>query len=160
MGKTHKFGENTKAKVARERKEEQEALKEKERLRKKEIEEAASWSDGKKPSKKELDEQKRLKKLEAKKEREMLLKEEESGMKSAKPIKEKYTEASIKIDKHPERRVKAAFIKFEEENMPRLKEENPNLRYTQLKDLLYKEWKKSEQNPMNQSEIQSINSIM
>lgn len=53
-------------------------------------------------------------------------------------------------DRHPERRMKAAYTKFEEENLPRLKKENPNLRMSQLKQMLKKDWQKSTENPMNQ----------
>nr|XP_009933024.1 PREDICTED: coiled-coil domain-containing protein 124 [Opisthocomus hoazin] len=53
-------------------------------------------------------------------------------------------------DRHPERRMKAAFTAFEEVNLPRLKQENPNMRLSQLKQLLKKEWMKSPENPMNQ----------
>lgn len=53
-------------------------------------------------------------------------------------------------DKHPEKRMKAAYSSFEEVNLPRLKIENPSLRHTQLKQILFKEWQKSPENPMNQ----------
>lgn len=54
------------------------------------------------------------------------------------------------LDKHPEKRMKAAFTAFEEANMPRIKEENPTLRLSQLKQILRKEWMKSPENPLNQ----------
>ncbi|XP_036377609.1 coiled-coil domain-containing protein 124 [Megalops cyprinoides] len=54
------------------------------------------------------------------------------------------------VDRHPERRMKAAFASFEELHMPRLKKENPNMRLSQLKQLLKKEWMKSPDNPLNQ----------
>ncbi|KAK9519462.1 hypothetical protein VZT92_022190 [Zoarces viviparus] len=54
------------------------------------------------------------------------------------------------VDHHPERRMKAAFAAFEEANMPRLKQENPNMRLSQLKQQLKKEWMKSPENPLNQ----------
>lgn len=53
-------------------------------------------------------------------------------------------------DHHPERRMKAAFAAYEEANMPRLKQENPNMRLSQLKQQLKKEWMKSPDNPLNQ----------
>uniref|UniRef100_A0A1B6L340 Coiled-coil domain-containing protein n=1 Tax=Graphocephala atropunctata TaxID=36148 RepID=A0A1B6L340_9HEMI len=53
-------------------------------------------------------------------------------------------------DKHPEKRLKAAYNAFEEANMPRIKEENPTLRLSQLKQILRKEWMKSPENPLNQ----------
>ncbi|XP_041361080.1 coiled-coil domain-containing protein 124-like [Gigantopelta aegis] len=54
------------------------------------------------------------------------------------------------LDKHPEKRVKAAYTKFEETNLPVLKRENPNMRLSQLKQQLKKEWMKSPENPLNQ----------
>lgn len=54
------------------------------------------------------------------------------------------------LDRHPERRMKAAFTAFEEVNMPRLKKENPNMRLSQLKQQLKKEWVKAPENPLNQ----------
>ncbi|XP_048416117.1 coiled-coil domain-containing protein 124 [Stegostoma tigrinum] len=54
------------------------------------------------------------------------------------------------VDHHPERRLRAAFNAFEEVNLPRLKKENPNMRLSQLKQMLKKEWMKSPENPMNQ----------
>lgn len=54
-----------------------------------------------------------------------------------------------KTDKHPEKRMKAAYAAFEERELPRLKQENPNLRQSQVKQLLRKEWLKSPENPLN-----------
>ncbi|XP_074650782.1 coiled-coil domain-containing protein 124-B-like [Tubulanus polymorphus] len=54
------------------------------------------------------------------------------------------------IDRHPEKRMKAAYTAFEEENLPILKQQNPNMRLSQLKQMLKKDWMKSPQNPMNQ----------
>ncbi|CAG4988994.1 unnamed protein product [Colias eurytheme] len=56
----------------------------------------------------------------------------------------------VDVDKHPEKRLKAAYTAFEEINLPRLKAENPSLRLSQLKQMLRKEWLKSPQNPLNQ----------
>uniref|UniRef100_A0A8C5L4I6 Coiled-coil domain containing 124 n=1 Tax=Jaculus jaculus TaxID=51337 RepID=A0A8C5L4I6_JACJA len=53
-------------------------------------------------------------------------------------------------DRHPERRMRAAFAAFEEVHLPRLKQENPNMRLSQLKQLLKKEWLRSPDNPLNQ----------
>jgi hypothetical protein len=57
---------------------------------------------------------------------------------------------SAAVDLHPEKRMKAAYTAFEEKHLPRLKEENPNLRLSQLKQLLKKEWNRSPDNPLNQ----------
>ncbi|CAL0318929.1 unnamed protein product [Lupinus luteus] len=53
-------------------------------------------------------------------------------------------------DRHPERRLKASFKAFEEAELPVLKEEKPGLTHTQYKDLIWKLWKKSPDNPLNQ----------
>ncbi|XP_070164675.1 coiled-coil domain-containing protein 124 [Polyergus mexicanus] len=54
------------------------------------------------------------------------------------------------IDRHPEKRMKAAYATFEEKMMPVIKEQNPTLRLSQLKQILRKEWIKSPENPLNQ----------
>ena len=54
------------------------------------------------------------------------------------------------MDKHPERRMKAAYKAFEEIQLPILKAENPNLRLSQLKQMLKKDWVRSPDNPLNQ----------
>ena len=53
------------------------------------------------------------------------------------------------VDMHPEKRMKAAYEEFEQERLPELKIENPNLRLSQLKQILRKEWMKHPQNPLN-----------
>ncbi|EGC40070.1 hypothetical protein DICPUDRAFT_93446 [Dictyostelium purpureum] len=57
-------------------------------------------------------------------------------------------------DQHPERRMKAAFAAYEEVNLPILRKENPSLRLTQVKQLLWKEWLKSPENPITQAKLQ------
>ena len=47
------------------------------------------------------------------------------------------------VDRHPERRLKAAYAAYEEERLPQLKAEHPNMRLSQLKQLLWKEWLKA-----------------
>lgn len=54
------------------------------------------------------------------------------------------------IDKHPEKRMKAAYTAYEERKLRELKEENPTLRLSQLKQMIFKEWQKSPENPLNQ----------
>lgn len=54
------------------------------------------------------------------------------------------------MDRHPERRVKAAYAAYEEKNLPILKAENPNMRLSQIKQMLKKDWMKSPENPLNQ----------
>ncbi|XP_056133199.1 coiled-coil domain-containing protein 124 [Lampris incognitus] len=77
----------------------------------------------------------------------------DEGTVEARTIEDAITMLSMEpeeLDRHPERRMKAAFAAFEEVNMPRLKKENPNMRLSQLKQLLKKEWTKSPENPLNQ----------
>ncbi|XP_048733913.1 coiled-coil domain-containing protein 124-like [Ostrea edulis] len=54
------------------------------------------------------------------------------------------------VDLHPEKRLKAAYKKYEEVNLPILKQENPNMKLSQLKQMLWKDWQKSPDNPLNQ----------
>lgn len=50
-----------------------------------------------------------------------------------------------------------AYKAFEERELPRLKDEYPGLRLGQLKQKLFKLWKKSPDNPMNQENVVSYN---
>lgn len=73
------------------------------------------------------------------------------GEVDARTIDEAIAVLSIpKEDMHPEKRVKAAYAAFEERELPRLKSEFPNLRQSQLKQMLRKDWMKSPENPLNQ----------
>lgn len=54
-----------------------------------------------------------------------------------------------KMDRNPEKRLLSTYLSYEEKNLPRIKAENPNLRLSQLKQMLKKEWQKSPENPMN-----------
>jgi hypothetical protein len=54
------------------------------------------------------------------------------------------------VEKHPERRVKAAYKAYEEVMLPKVKADNPSLRLTQLKEILWKMWQKAPENPFNQ----------
>ncbi|CAJ0831902.1 1122_t:CDS:2 [Entrophospora sp. SA101] len=54
--------------------------------------------------------------------------------------------------------IRAALAAYEEREMPRLKKENPGLRYTQLNELLFKNFQKSPENPFNQANIIQYNS--
>ncbi|KAG6900357.1 hypothetical protein C0993_011988 [Termitomyces sp. T159_Od127] len=51
------------------------------------------------------------------------------------------------IERHPERRFKAAFEAYQERELPKIKIEHPGLRLQQYKDLLYKQFQKSPENP-------------
>lgn len=57
--------------------------------------------------------------------------------------------ADTEEDQHPEKRRKAAFLAFEERELPRLKEEKPGLKQSQYREKLFKLWQKSPENPMN-----------
>lgn len=52
-------------------------------------------------------------------------------------------------DRHPEKRMKAAYKAFEAEHLPRIKAENPSMRLSQWKQIMHREWTKSPQNPLN-----------
>ena len=51
-------------------------------------------------------------------------------------------------DAHPERRMKAGFKRFQERELPILKEENPGLKLSQLMERLHEKWEKSPENPV------------
>merc|ERR1719516_17896 len=53
------------------------------------------------------------------------------------------------VDKHPEKRMKAAYEEFEKLRLPELKQEYGNMRLSQLKQMLRKEWQKHPNNPLN-----------
>ena len=56
------------------------------------------------------------------------------------------------MDKHPEKRMKAAYTAYEQRQLAILKEEFPTLRLSQLKQMIFKEWQKSPENPLNQNQ--------
>lgn len=60
--------------------------------------------------------------------------------------------SAAKIDKHPERRFKAAYAAFEERRLKEMDEDGSGqgLRQNQKKDKIRKEFEKSEDNPFNQ----------
>ncbi|BFZ55074.1 hypothetical protein PYCC9005_002113 [Savitreella phatthalungensis] len=58
--------------------------------------------------------------------------------------------SAMDIEKHPERRFKAAYTAFEEKRISEMKEEGLGLRLQQMKDLCYKEFQKHPDNPFNQ----------
>ncbi|KAF1740300.1 hypothetical protein MXB_3326 [Myxobolus squamalis] len=60
-------------------------------------------------------------------------------------------------DRHPEKRRKAAFKIYKEEEMIRLKVEQPGLTFTQKEKMIFKSWQKSPDNPVYQSRISGPN---
>eukprot|EP01114_Cavostelium_apophysatum_P013398 TRINITY_DN3239_c0_g1_i1.p1 TRINITY_DN3239_c0_g1~~TRINITY_DN3239_c0_g1_i1.p1 ORF type:complete len:217 (-),score=88.19 TRINITY_DN3239_c0_g1_i1:164-814(-) len=54
------------------------------------------------------------------------------------------------LDKHPEKRLKAAFKEYETTWLPVLKKENPGLKLSQVRELLWRQWLKAPENPLNQ----------
>ena len=51
-------------------------------------------------------------------------------------------------DRHPEKRMKAAFAAFKERESVRIREENKGLKRTQIDERVWKLWQKSDENPM------------
>lgn len=60
---------------------------------------------------------------------------------------------TTKVEKHPERRFKAALTAFQARRLPEIEEEYPGLRRQQRIDLCFKEFEKSEENPYNQAYV-------
>eukprot|EP01083_Nonionella_stella_P080278 220567_1 len=59
------------------------------------------------------------------------------------------TGKNSKIDEHPEKRMKALHMAFEEKMMVQMKEDYPGLKRSQYKEKIFNVWKKSPENPMN-----------
>lgn len=57
---------------------------------------------------------------------------------------------ATKLERHPERRFKAAYAKFEERRLPEIETEYPGLRKQQRVDICRKEFERSPENPFNQ----------
>ena len=53
-------------------------------------------------------------------------------------------------DRHPEKRMKAAYKAYEERMMPEMKSQYPGLKRQQYLDKIFASWKKSPDNPLNQ----------
>jgi hypothetical protein len=53
------------------------------------------------------------------------------------------------VDKHPEKRVKGAWKTFVDEQLPAYRKEYPSLKRGQILNFMWKEFEKSEHNPMN-----------
>lgn len=51
-------------------------------------------------------------------------------------------------DRHPEKRMKAAYKAYEDTQLPILKAENPSLKLSQLKQIIFKNWQKAPENPL------------
>ena len=58
-----------------------------------------------------------------------------------------------KVDRHPERRYRAAYAAYEERRMPEIEKERPGLRKNQRVDIIRKEFNKSDENPFNQAHV-------
>lgn len=70
-------------------------------------------------------------------------------------VNEKSDKATVgskaaKIETHPERRFKAAFEQYKEDQMPIIRKDFPGLRLQQYHDRLYKDFQKHPDNPFNQ----------
>lgn len=72
---------------------------------------------------------------------------------TAKMDKASVGQQAANIESHPERRVKAAFEAYLERELPNIKKEQPGLRLQQQRDLLYKQFRKSPENPFNQTTV-------
>ncbi|ETN75485.1 hypothetical protein NECAME_12352 [Necator americanus] len=104
----------------------------------------------------QMEEEKRLKlaaeKIEVVDHLEENLNQLEVGTESARTVSEAIQilgGSNEEIDKHPEKRMRAAYLAFEEAMLPKMKQEHPTYRLSQLKQLLKKEWQKSPENPLN-----------
>eukprot|EP01006_Ploeotia_vitrea_P024371 TRINITY_DN57162_c0_g1_i1.p2 TRINITY_DN57162_c0_g1~~TRINITY_DN57162_c0_g1_i1.p2 ORF type:complete len:241 (-),score=49.08 TRINITY_DN57162_c0_g1_i1:2389-3060(-) len=60
------------------------------------------------------------------------------------------------VDQHPERRMKAAHLAYEERMIPIIRKENPGLKLSQIKAQIFKEWQKSPENPLVQAMMAKV----
>ena len=58
-------------------------------------------------------------------------------------------------DQNPEKRLKAAHRAYEAKMLPQLKEQNPGLKRSQLKEMCFKQWQKSPENPLVQQAMKN-----
>jgi len=63
-------------------------------------------------------------------------------------------QAATTVEKHPERRFKASFNAYVDRELPNIRAEQPGLRLQQYKDLLFKQFQKSPENPFNQTTVE------
>lgn len=57
-----------------------------------------------------------------------------------------------KTDRHPEKRLKYAYRKYEDKRMPEMREDYPDLKFSQWKNMIWEEWQKAPENPLNQKD--------
>ncbi|KIL68476.1 hypothetical protein M378DRAFT_71431, partial [Amanita muscaria Koide BX008] len=72
---------------------------------------------------------------------------------TAKADKASVGQQAANIERHPEVMVHAAFEAYQEHELPNIKQEHPGLRLQQYKELLYKQFQKSPENPFNQATV-------
>lgn len=63
----------------------------------------------------------------------------------------------VTVDRHPERRYKAAYNAYKERRLPEVKEEHKGLRLNQMVELIKKEFDKHPDNPFNQTGVVAHN---
>ncbi|CCX31423.1 hypothetical protein FPQ18DRAFT_398490 [Pyronema domesticum] len=64
---------------------------------------------------------------------------------------------AVVIDRHPERRFKAAYAAYKDRRLPEIKEEHKGLRLQQMVEIIKKEFDKHPDNPFNQTGIVAHN---
>eukprot|EP00834_Sanchytrium_tribonematis_P003919 NODE_170_length_14437_cov_1.447273.p9 type:complete len:181 gc:universal NODE_170_length_14437_cov_1.447273:2082-1540(-) len=151
-------GPNSKASAAREKKKQVAQEKANAKQKSKELELEKQWETGsKKPTKRELELEKRQQQSDEKRIREEILLKEQNSIKS---INARNIDDAVElfkkdtIDRHPERRVKAAYELFRQRRIKEIRQDNPSLKLSQIQQQVWKEFKKSSENPMNQDHAQ------
>ena len=64
---------------------------------------------------------------------------------------------AVIVDRHPERRFKAAYAAYKDHRLPEVKEEYKGLRLNQMIELIKKEFDKHPDNPFNQTGVVAHN---
>ena len=67
---------------------------------------------------------------------------------------------AVEYDKHPEKRMRAAWNAYFEKELPAYREANPGFKRTQLINMIQKEFKKSPENPIYKQKVQMAKQAM
>lgn len=68
-------------------------------------------------------------------------------------------EKGSNLDKHPEKRMRAAHLDYEERMMPIVKEDHPGLKRSQYKEMIWKMWQKAPENPLVQAAREQLEAM-
>mmetsp|Transcript_52482 Transcript_52482/g.128266 ORF Transcript_52482/g.128266 Transcript_52482/m.128266 type:complete len:212 (+) Transcript_52482:129-764(+) len=77
-----------------------------------------------------------------------------SGVAGAVDLMKNLSTGGPEADAHPEKRRKAAYKAYEEREIEIIRLENKGLKLSQIKEIIFKNWQKSPENPVNQAQLE------